>query len=158
MRVDDNPWNGTDLDEFGWGLLFDTDGDFAAYEYSFIVSGKVRDEAIIFGENTSPGALGSPADDAETTINTTPLDYYFAPGASTDNVRISMADTAIDGTGDYFIDFSFARSLLAPVDGIPLRVIGGTTSSAQNLSQDIGGCDNSGGARCTIADGASDPV
>jgi hypothetical protein len=53
LRVNSDPLLRTDnLRSYGWGLLFDVDGDFSSYEYALMVDG-IREE-LAFAENTSP--------------------------------------------------------------------------------------------------------
>src|SRR5688572_24535122 len=39
LRLDSDPTQGGSMRAYGWGLLFDTDGDFDAYEYSLMIDG-----------------------------------------------------------------------------------------------------------------------
>src|SRR5688500_8097299 len=44
LRVDDNPAMGSGVRPFGWGVLIDTNGNFAAYEYLVMVDGTGPDQ------------------------------------------------------------------------------------------------------------------
>src|SRR5688572_26571810 len=61
LRLDVTPLDNNGVRPFGWGLLFDTDGNFAAYEFSLMVDG-TGSPRVVFSENTSKGTTGSPND------------------------------------------------------------------------------------------------
>lgn len=151
LRLDDDPSGPGGLRQFGWGILFDTDGDFSSYEFVLMADG--ISEEIEFAENTSPTALGDPADDAETSVAGYPVPHDYLPG----NIRIGVADTSIGGTQDYFLDvgIDYADLLATGLAG-EVSIVAGTSSNARSLSVDLAGCDNA--TACTIADSISDVV
>src|SRR5688500_11237901 len=54
LRVDDDPSQGDSVRAFGWGLLLDTNNDFAAYEFSLMVDGTAA-KSVVLAQNTDPG-------------------------------------------------------------------------------------------------------
>jgi hypothetical protein len=101
LRLDTSPLrSASDLRPYGWGLLFDIDGDFSSYEFALLVDG-IREE-INFAENTSPTGVGDPADNAETPVSGYPVALDYTPG----NLRAIAATTAFNGDTDYFLDFA----------------------------------------------------
>ncbi len=154
IRVDDDPTGPGGLNQYGWGLILDTDGEFTAYEYVLLTNGIA--EQIEFAENTTPGTTGDPADTAETPVVGTPIAHDWTSDV---NVRVVDADTTFDDDPDYFIDFGLPLSLLVKegLDGVPLYFIGGCSSSGRSLSLDLAGCDGTT-TDCTLADAASDPM
>ena len=152
FRLDDDPLQSAgNLRGYGWGLLLDTDGDFSAYEYAYMVDG-IREE-IVVAQNTSPGTTGDPSDPADTDLYLVATSY--AVGG---NVQVTEADTTFNGTADYFLDFALPVSVIAAygLDDVSISYIAGTSSSARSLSVDLAGCDDAAG--CTLADAALDPV
>ena len=74
VRLDSDPLQAVNnLRALGWGVLFDTDGDFTAYENLLLVDG--NGEEIAFAQNTSPGNTGDPNDNAELDLYTVASDY-----------------------------------------------------------------------------------
>lgn len=152
FRLDDDPLQSAgNLRGYGWGLLLDTDGDFSAYEYAYMVDG-IREE-IVVAQNTSPGTTGDPSDPADTDLYLVATSY--AVGG---NVQVTETDTTFNGTADYFLDFALPVSVIAAygLDDVSISYIAGTSSSARSLSVDLAGCDDAAG--CTLADAALDPV
>src|SRR5687767_12229858 len=69
LRVDDDPSQGGTVRPFGWGLLIDTNNDFAAYEFALMVDGTGNPKSVVLSQNTTPGTTGDPSDKAETIVN-----------------------------------------------------------------------------------------
>ena len=157
LRLDLTPLanSGDDVRPFGWGLLFDTDGNFAAYEFSLMVDGTGNPHRVVFAENTSKGTTGTPNDPAETERSSIPLN--FAVGG---NIQGIVADSNFGGNADFFLDFATPLSVLA-ASGInlaaPLRVIAGTSNSGNAISVDLAGTPLGPGSG-TLASAASNPT
>ncbi len=133
IRLDQNP-AGTGgqgyLQAFGWGVLFDTNKYAGDYEWMIMLDGISRVESIALRRNDIQGALGDPSDKAETLSQSLPL-----PG----NYLISAADTSFNGDQDYFLDWRFPFATFKTVTGTndswPLRIFAGSSSSANNLTE-----------------------
>ncbi len=155
LRLDSNPMqNANSLRPYAWGVIIDTDGDFSAYEYAFIVNG--ISDVIEFAENTTPGTAGDPTDPAETVHATYPIELGPNPPP---NVRVMLADSTFNANADYFLDFAVPIADLETY-GIssttPMRFLAGTSSSGQRLNVDIVGTASSPGPG-TLGTGLSDP-
>ncbi|HMV67093.1 MAG TPA: DUF4215 domain-containing protein, partial [Myxococcota bacterium] len=158
LRVDSSPEQngggaGT-LTQYGWGIVLDTDGNLADYEWALLVSG--ISETVEFGQNLERRrGLGDPSDTAETLFLGYPVPTNYLAGG---NVRFGLAGSSINGSADYFIDFGVpgAHLIAAGLDLVTWRIVGGTSSSAQSLSLDLAGTDQSGPGSMYVA--ASDPV
>ena len=132
MRLDEDP-TGTGgqllLQSFGWGVEFDTNLNPANYEWLIMVDG-IGDEGIDLWQNTVQGTLGSPGDQAEILYTRLPL-----PG----NYQVTQADTSINGTPDYFLDWRFPYATFLQATGLtsysPIRIFGGSSSSTQALTE-----------------------
>jgi hypothetical protein len=61
LRVDDDPAQGGTVRPFGWGLLIDTNNDFAAYEFALMVDGTGNPKSVVLSQNTTPGTTGDPS-------------------------------------------------------------------------------------------------
>jgi len=137
LRLDDNPIQGANLRPYGWGILIDTDGNFNAYEFSLMVDGTGNPRRVVFAQNTSPGTTGSPQDTAETELSSANVNTN-AGG----NLESVLADSTFNSTADYFLDFSMPLSVLKSAGislSTPLRIIAGTSSSANSISVDLAG-------------------
>jgi cysteine-rich repeat protein len=158
LRLQENPIaaNGA-LRQFGWGLLLNTDGNFDKYEYSLLLDASGNPDQIVYAHNTVAGQLGDPSDNAELVLATFPADLV----GPDPNVEVVLADSCFDTTGnpvcagpadadrDYFLSFGVPLSifnLAPPLDlSQPVQILAGSSSSGQNLSLDLAGCDvNSG--------------
>ncbi|MCM8769835.1 MAG: hypothetical protein NC911_09275, partial [Candidatus Omnitrophica bacterium] len=136
MRLDQDP-AGTGgqglLKSFGWGILIDTNLNAGDYEWMIMLDGISQNENISLRQNTIQGNLGDPSDVPEVTTATIPL---------AGNFQINLADTSFNGDQDYFLDWRFPYSILLSVTGItgdsPIRYYGGTSPSANNLTQSGG--------------------
>ena len=156
LRVNGTPLttSGAELRSYGWGLLFDTDGDYSKYEFALLVDG-IREE-IDFSENTVSTGTGDPSDEAESSIPPYPVATVYSGAGQ--NVRVSVADSTFDGDADYFLDVGVVAAALQSVglDTATLAIIAGTSSNARSLSVDIAGTDTAGAG--SIPDAVSDPV
>ena len=152
LRLDTTPLQSPgNLRPYGWGLLFDIDGDFSSYEYALMLDGIT--EEIVFAENTSPSGVGDPADDAETDVLGYPVATDYAVGG---NVRALAADTSFNTDTDYFLDFALPYADVSAELGTgAISFLAGTSNNGRSLAVDLAGCDDSGA--CTIADAVSDP-
>ncbi|MFM2161473.1 MAG: hypothetical protein RLZZ383_985, partial [Pseudomonadota bacterium] len=149
MRLNADPLQSGQLKQFGWGIVFDTDGDLGTYEYSLILNGIT--EELEWGQNDPNGQTGFPSDVAETQLATYPVTY-----GNTGSVVVSVADTTFGSDADYFLDYAIPRSDLvaAGLDAVPWRVVIGTSSSSQSISVDIAGADGI----VSLANAFSDPI
>lgn len=131
MRMDTDPsgkgGQGA-LQSFGWGLLFETDGNLGNYEWMLMLNGIDKNEAIEFHQNTSQGTLGDPSDSPEVLVTSIPL---------AGNFRIVSANTSINGDQDYFLDWRFPYATIKSATGLgddsPIRVFAGTSPSATSI-------------------------
>lgn len=138
LRLDQNP-AGTGgqgmLQSFGWGVLLDTNGNPGDYEYMIMLDGISKDENIAFWRNTIQGVLGDPSDRPEILVASYPL-------VTNGNYRIVPADSAFNGDQDFFLDWLIPYAILKTTMGVtdhsPLRLFGGSSPSANNLTQNGG--------------------
>jgi outer membrane protein OmpA-like peptidoglycan-associated protein len=155
LRVDDDPSQGDTVRPFGWGLLIDTNNDFAAYEYSLMVDGTGNPKSVVLSQNTTPGTTGDPGDKAETILNTTAVNT-----AAGGNLRITQADTSFNMTPDFFLDYSVSLAAMQAAGftlSTPLRVVAGTSSSGNSISVDVAGTGNPPGPG-VLQEAASDTI
>ncbi len=150
LRLNEDPSTGMQLRPFGWGVLFETDGNLNDYEALSLVDGIRNPEVVTLQENTMQGMIGDPSDRAETVIST-----YSASTNSRVVEATGVYLSTFDMNPDYFLDWAIAWADLATV-GItpndPLTLIFGSSNSATSLAADLGG------AGTTIGDLASDPI
>jgi hypothetical protein len=154
LRLDTDPaQNATALRSFGWGVLIDTDSNFAAYEYSIMVEGVANQ--LVYGKNTSPTNVGDPADVADTILYTAAIDMTTAAM----NARVLLAgDSTFNGTPDYFLDFAIPLSVMIS-GGLNLtdsfRYMAGTSNNGRSITVDLAGSATQPGPN-TIQLGATD--
>lgn len=163
MRLDEDPSQSGYLQQFGWGLIIDTDGNLDDYEWLIMVDG-VADE-ISLQQNTEQGTIGDPSDDAEVMIEPTwPEALDNTPGS--ENFRVidtatTSSPSTFDGDPDYFLDFRIDYEAFVNATGIQandeVSFFFGTSNSAQSLSTDLvaGNLNNNS---VDIVDGISDEV
>ncbi|WP_157468008.1 DUF11 domain-containing protein [Desulfatibacillum aliphaticivorans] len=133
MRLDQNP-QGTGgqglLQPYGWGFEFDTDSDPTSYEWLLILDGISKTENIILEQNTVQQSIDDPSDASE-------IDAFAISVSG--NYLINLADTSFNGDQDYFLDFRFPYSTFLQMTGLsdssPIRVFGGSSSSANALTE-----------------------
>lgn len=143
LRLDNNPsgqgGQGA-LQAFGWGVEFDTNQNAGNYEWLLMLDGISQTEVITLSQNTVQGTLGDPSDRPEILKATIPL---------SGNYQVSMANTALNGDTDYFLDWQFPFATVKQNTGLtdssPIRLFFGSSSSANNLSSNgadlVGGSD-----------------
>ena len=143
LRLDKDP-SGTGgqgiLQAFGWGVALDTNQNPGNYEWLFMVDGIAQNETIQLWQNTVQGTLGDASDKPEILRSTIPL---------SGNYQISMANTAINGDTDYFLDWRFPYATFKSISGLtdssPIRLFFGSSSSGNNISKSgadiVGGSD-----------------
>jgi outer membrane protein OmpA-like peptidoglycan-associated protein len=155
LRVDDDPSQGAAVRPFGWGLLLDTNNDFAAYEFALMVDGTGNPKSVVLSQNTTPGTTGDPSDKAETILSTSPVNL-----AAGGNVQITLADTSFNMTQDFFLDYSVSLAAMRAAGftlSTPLRVVAGTSSSGNSISVDVAGTANPPGPG-VLQEAASDTI
>lgn len=122
------------LQPFGWGVLFDTNLNYANYEWMIMVDGIAQTEIIELWQNTVQGTPGSPTDPSEILVYSIPV---------SGNIQISLANTSFSGNPDYFIDwrlpYNILQQYLGLTDTSPLRMFFGTSNNANSLSADLVG-------------------
>ncbi|HOY69029.1 MAG TPA: hypothetical protein PLP29_19290 [Candidatus Ozemobacteraceae bacterium] len=127
------------LQAYGWGVEFDTNRNAGNYEWLIMLDGISQVENIALRRNDIQATLGDPSDKAETLSSSLPL---------AGNYQISAADTAFNGSQDYFLDWRFPYATLKALTGLadstPLRIFAGSSSSANNLTEN--GADLLGGS------------
>ena len=115
LRVD----GAANLAGFGYGCEIDTNGNSTRYEL-FSLTNKT---SVVLDGNAVAGGSDSPADAAETVLQTYPLATYATSGS---------AGTTFAGTADAFVSWAVAWSDLSahavPMYG-PLRFVCGTNSN-----------------------------
>ncbi|MCK6549774.1 hypothetical protein L6R52_28310, partial [Myxococcota bacterium] len=151
LRVDSNPTGSGSMRPYGWGILFDLDGNFQAYEHALMIDG--ISDVIELSQNTSPTNVGDPSDSAELLLWSQVINM-----AAGGNVRVTAADTTFNGTADYFVDVAIPVTTLDTA-GIqePFRLLAGTSNNARSISVDLSGTGSSPGPG-TIASAISDPT
>ncbi|MFT7243800.1 MAG: putative repeat protein (TIGR01451 family) [Candidatus Azotimanducaceae bacterium] len=155
FRLDATPLtNQNGLKSFGWGTLFDIDGDANSYEYMLMLDG--ISEELYIAKNTSPTSIGDPSDKAETI-----LWQQAATQGLSGNYRVTQTtDSNFSGNPDFFLDFRAPYSVIKAALGIDdndlLRLFFGTSASAQTLSKDLSGSDLiNGSSDFTLPSGAA---
>ena len=122
------------LQPYGWGVLLDTNMNFANYEWLMMLDGISQNEVIGLWQNTSQRTLGDPSDSAEILAASIPVSGNF---------QVSIADTALNGNADYFIDWRFPYSTFKQATGLtdysPLRLFFGSSNNASSLAADLVG-------------------
>lgn len=155
LRLDEDPRQGGGIAPFGWGVLFDLDNDLSDYELSLLVDGTGNPRRIVLAQNTIQRTLGDPSDAAEVELASVPIDL-----AAGGNVQVTPADTSMNSDQDYFLDFAIPLTELAK-GGVglstPLRLIAGTSNSANSLSLDLAGTGTAPGLN-TLSLASSDPT
>ncbi len=166
MRVDEDPRNGSaELRSSNWAFLLDTDGG-DDYEYLLGVVGLGPLSVVgIYENTTSTPGVDAQADSLDAIVTT----------LSSSTLRVSEADTSVNGALDYFIDVSWSREDLETFTGTDLHgtfgVVVGTSdgANADRVLNDCAGHDDSAGlgtlAECVTdvvgidqdGDGLSDP-
>ena len=143
LRLDKDP-SGTGgqglLQAFGWGVALDTNQNPGNYEWLFMVDGVAQNETIGLWQNTVQGTLGDASDKPEILQSTIPV---------SGNYQITMANTAINGDTDYFLDWRFPYATFKSISGLtdysPIRLFFGSSSSGNNISKSgadiVGGSD-----------------
>jgi uncharacterized repeat protein (TIGR01451 family) len=132
-------------------MLFDTDGVLNTYEYLIMVDGISQVENVSIRRNTSQKTIDSPSDASE-------MELYNVPLVTGVNYRILPANTSINGTQDYFLDWSLNFQDYLAATGLspdqPIRTYWGSSNSTQSLAADV--CDVGGSD--TLSAGFSDVV
>ncbi len=150
MRVDEDPGTETSLRASNWAFLVDTDGG-DDFEYLLGVVGPVPVVSVY--ENA----------DNEAGVDAVAENFVLGAAATTETLRITEADTSINGAPDYFIDLAFGRAALAAATGTDLdgdlRVVIGTNDLPlpSQVANDCAGHDDTAGLG-TLADCLSDVV
>ncbi len=137
LRLDNDP-SGTGgqgfLEPYGWGVLIDTNLNYADYEWMFMVDGISKTEVIDLWHNTVQGTPGSPSDSAEILAYSIPVNG---------NYQVIPADTSFNGDADYFLDWRFPYDVFKQYTGLtdtsPMRMFFGTSNSSNSLSADLVG-------------------
>jgi len=162
QRLDEDPRDNslTGLDPFGWGFLFDTDGDSGDYEFMLMLDGIVNPESIYLAENTVKTNLSDPSDKAETIVWSQLLNSDPTSG----NYRVlTPADpggptSSFGGDDDYYLDYRMPydvfKTTLGLNDDSLIRLFIGSSNSAQTLTADLG----TTGGTTTLNAGLSDEV
>ncbi|MBF0118989.1 MAG: DUF11 domain-containing protein [Desulfobacterales bacterium] len=137
LRLDDDPTGSGGqgfLKPYGWGIEFDTNKNSNDYEWLMILNGIDKTESIMLEQNTVTGTLNDPSDKAEVINSQNTL--------SASNYRIVLADTSINGSQDYFIDWLFSYSAFKQATGLtdtsPVRAFLGSSPSTNNLTENGG--------------------
>jgi len=162
QRLDQDPRDNslTALDPFGWGFLFDTDGDAGDYEFLLMLDGIKAPESIYLAANTTKTNISDPSDKAETKtwsqlLNSAPVSGNYRVLTPTDP---DGPTSSFGGDGDYYLDyrmpFDIFKSTLGLTDDSLIRLFIGSSNSAQTLTADLG---TSAGTP-TLTDGLSDEV
>lgn len=128
------------LQSFGWGVELDTNRNAGDYEWLIMLDGISQTEAITLWQNTVQATLGDPSDKPEILKATIPL---------LGNYQISIANTAINGDADYFLDWRIPSATFKQASGLtdtsPIRLFFGSSSSTNNLTSNgadfVGGSD-----------------
>lgn len=137
------------LQAFGWGVELDTNRNAGDYEWLIMIDGISQSEVITLSQNTIQGTLGDPSDKPESIKASITL---------AGNFQISMANTAINGDTDYYLDWRFPYATFKQGSGLtdtsPVRLFFGSSSSGNNLTSNgadfVGGSDLYSGLSDTI--------
>jgi uncharacterized repeat protein (TIGR01451 family) len=133
LRLDETPQGAGGqgfLKPYGWGVELDTNLNSGNYEWLLMVDGISKTEEISLQQNTVQGTLGDPGDKTESVCATVPVST---------NHQVTIADTSINGTQDYFLDWNFPYTTFKQCTGLtdnsPLRLFFGSSSSTNSLSE-----------------------
>lgn len=145
------------LQAYGWGVEIDTNQNPGNYEWLLMLDGISQTETIQLWQNTIQGTLGDPGDKAEVLNSSVTL---------AGNYQVNLADTAINGDADYFIDWRFPYTTFAQATGLspssPIRLFYGSSPSTNNLTANggdlVGGSDLYGGFSDTITPFGTGPT
>lgn len=122
------------LQPYGWGVLIDTNMNPADYEWLLMLDGISQNEIVGLWQNTSQRTLGDPSDSSEILVASLPVSGY---------IQISLADTALNGNADYFLDWRFPYATFKQATGLtdysPLRLFFGSSNNANSLAADLVG-------------------
>ncbi|MBT7588609.1 MAG: hypothetical protein HN558_24090, partial [Gemmatimonadetes bacterium] len=150
LLLEQDPLNkaGTSFEQFGYGVVLDTDGVSNTYELLIIVDGIASGgatESVLLKQNDEQTEIDDPSDDAETQYAA-----YDAMGADA-HTRVLASGTTFNGETNYYLDIAipYADMLAAnnaPNDiagdnrldaaltvTSPIRAFFGTSSSARTL-------------------------
>ncbi|MCW3489275.1 carboxypeptidase regulatory-like domain-containing protein [Dethiobacter alkaliphilus] len=138
LRVNDDPRAPVQgFRSFAWGVLFDTDGNPATYEWLLAVNGLRNRIDLIENVIKIPNSWNDPA---EGTGGGEP--NAFLPIVNFDNARVTPVDdgSAFNGSPDFFLDWRFEKSVFFAFLGIseddPLRFIFYTATTNNNYNKD----------------------
>lgn len=122
------------LQPYGWGVVIDTNNNPANYEWLLMLDGISQNEVIGLWQNTTQGTLGNPSDSAERLAASVPV---------SGNMQVSLADSALNGNADYFLDWRFPYATFKQQTGLtdssPLRLFFGSSNNANSLAADLVG-------------------
>jgi len=122
------------LQPYGWGVALDTDQNAGTYEWLFMLDGISQTETVGFWQNTVQGILGDASDKPEILKAAIPV---------SGNYQVTLADTAINGDADYFLDWRFPYVTFKQASGLtdssPIRLFFGSSNSTNNLAADLVG-------------------
>ncbi|MCP4806512.1 MAG: OmpA family protein [Proteobacteria bacterium] len=156
MRIDEDPWTDSDQDALqtgSWGVLFETDGDPATFEYALGLTGLVPYVMLLANDT---GADGPDA------LLTTHVILSTDPVAD-DTIRLTEADSSFGTDADWFVDFALSVADLESDLGIDstthfsVALATGQSSGLAQLDADIAGHDDSSGLG-GVEDGLTDEL
>lgn len=96
LRLNDNPISGQNLAQYGWGILFEIDGDASSYDYLLLANASGANDVLTFYANTTK--TGGFSDNAETLLHTEAINTGVSG-----NVRVTSADSSLFGGLDYIL-------------------------------------------------------
>ena len=125
LRVDTDPRNVSDWDNFGWGCQISSNGSDSSFEWMVLLNGATP--SVEVHRNTVATVPETPADASESLT----VSY-----AATD----SNARDASDGSSDFFVDFAVPLSDLSLTAASAIQVVCGANSNhATTLSTGAAG-------------------
>ncbi|SFS43689.1 carboxypeptidase regulatory-like domain-containing protein [Marininema halotolerans] len=136
LRLNADPRLKTGFTQFAWGLLFETDGNPATYEWVLAIDGLNERLDLIKNTHPIPNTWNDPAEgtDGKGTPN------FSLPIINYDIARVTVADSNFDGDPDYFLDFFIASSTLFSFLGITaatqIRTLFFTATNNNNYNKD----------------------
>lgn len=135
LRLAGSPLQGSGFENFAWGLLINTNGDPATFQWRIAVNGLNARVELRKNISVTPNQIIAPA---ELLVASFPVQNYNIARGITANSNIS-------GTGDFFIDFQIPFAVLQANLGITanstLRFIFFTSASNEVVNRDIMGGD-----------------
>ncbi|SDW98907.1 Carboxypeptidase regulatory-like domain-containing protein [Marininema mesophilum] len=136
LRLNADPRLKTGFSPFSWGLLFETDGNPATYEWVLSIDGANERLVLIKNTDPKPNTWNDPAGGT----NGKGAPNFSLPIINYDLARVTPADSTFDGDPDFFLDFFIPSATLFSFLGITaatqIRMLFFTATNNNNFNKD----------------------